>query len=137
MERYLGVHGKEKVDKILAAVQESGGTVLQAPTPSIAPFELRVKTRSNEILNLICYAFTANKYKQAGRPEDEHRFQIKYGSEFKRAHQIYVDPTGARTTLMLGVHDDLDVFIAVDPTVHNPTWFSSSVEFKQADLKKG
>ena len=136
MERYFGVLGKKRVERIIAAVEASGGSVLDAPNPSIAPFELRIKTSSNEILDLICYAFTANKYKQAGRPKDEHRFQIKYGSEFKRPHQVFVDPTGARTTLMFGVHDDLDIFIAVDPTAHNPTWFSSSVEFKQADLKK-
>jgi len=137
MERYFRVRGKERVRRILDAIQASGGVVLDAPDPSVAPFEFRVKTRSGEVLNLLCYVFTANKYKQRGRPADEHRFQIKYGSEFKRAHQIYVDPSGGQTTLMFGVHDDLDVFVAVDPTAHNPTWFSSSVEFKEADLQEG
>ena len=121
MERYFGVRGKARVRRILTAVEESGGTVISEPNPSIAPFEFDVKTRHDEILNLVCYAFTANKYKQGGRPSDEHRFQIKYGSEFERAHQVFVDPTGTKTTLMFGIHDELDAFVAVDPTTHNPT----------------
>ena len=137
MERYFGIKGKKKVAKILSAIEASGGTVLEAPNPSIAPFEIGVKTRSGEVLNLICYAFAANRYRQKGRPKDEHRFQIKYGSEFDRAHPVYIDPTGMRTTLMFGIHDEMDVFVAVDPVAHNPTWFSSSVEFKEPDLHKG
>src|SRR5438128_563954 len=96
MERYFGVKGKANVRRILAAVEESGGQVIDGPNPSVAPFEFGVKTRSGEVLNLVCYAFTANEYRQRGRPSDEHRFQIKYGSEFKRAHSIYLDPTNAR-----------------------------------------
>jgi hypothetical protein len=35
---------------------------------------------------------------------------------------------------MFGVHEELPLFIAVDPAMHNPTWFSRSIEFKEADL---
>lgn len=137
MERYFGVRGKARVQRILNAVEVAGGIVLEAPDPSIAPFEFRVKTPLGDTLHLICYAFTANEYGQGRRPPDEHRLQVKYGSEFKRPHEIYVDSIGAKTTLLFGVHDDLDVFIAVDPAAHNPTWFSSSIEFKGEDAKKG
>src|SRR5262249_51702030 len=46
------------------------------------------------------------------------------------------DATRARITLFFGVHDELPVFVAADPSMHNPTWFSSSVEFKADDLRR-
>lgn len=140
-DRYLGVHGEGNVARILDAVAKSGGRVVRAPDPSIAPFELTVRTPTGEEIELICYAFTANQYKQGGRPSDEHRFQIKYGSDFSRYHRIFIDQTGRRVTLFFGVHKEENLFVAVDPVMHNPTWFSSSVEFKAHDLaeagKKG
>jgi hypothetical protein len=136
MERYFGVKGRRNLERIIAAIEASGGSMLHVSSAGVAPFEVRVKTRYSETLDLVCYAFTANKYRQAGRPSDEHRFQVKYGSDFKRPHSIYIDPSNSRTTLMFGVHDELDIFVAVDPTAHNPTWFSSSIEFKEDDLEK-
>lgn len=124
------------MDAIAAAIEQSGGQIVQAPSPSVAPFEFDVRLPDGKPLSLVCYAFTANKYRQEGRPLDEHRLQVKYGSEFHRPHKIYIDPEGAKTTLFFGVHDDEDLFIAVDPALHNPTWFSSSIEFKHADVKR-
>ncbi len=89
-----------------------------------------------ELIELVCYAFTANKYRQQGRPADEHRFQIKYGSEFDRYHHLYFDPKGERVTLMFGLHLEMGLFVGVDPRMHSPTWFSSSVEFKTAALER-
>ena len=37
---------------------------------------------------------------------------------------------------MFGVHLELNLFIAVDPRVHTPTWFSRSVEFKTENLEE-
>src|SRR5207247_1574935 len=103
--------------------------------PRKGPFEFVVRTPTSERLEMVCYAFTANKYRQQGRPADEHRFQIKYGSEFDRYHTIFIDPQGYKLTLMFGVHVELGLFVAVDPRMHNPTWFSSSVEFKSRDME--
>jgi hypothetical protein len=135
MERYYGVHGRKRVEAIAAAIELSGGQVVRAPSPSVAPFEFDVRLPDGKPLSLVCYAFTANKYRQGGRPADEHRLQVKYGSEFHRAHEIFIDPKGAKTTLFFAVHDDEDLFIAVDPALHNPTWFSSSIELKHADVR--
>ena len=135
MEQYVGVHGKKRVDAIAAAITASGGEVVRAPSPSVAPFEFDVILPNKKSLKLICYAFTANKYDQEGRPLDEHRMQVKYGSDFKRLHDIYIDSRRRKTTLFFGVHDDEDLFIAADPAMHNPTWFSSSIEFKEADVQ--
>jgi hypothetical protein len=136
VERYQRVQGQKRVDAIAAAIEVSGGQIVKAPLPSIAPFEFDVRLPDGNPLSLICYAFTANKYTQEGRPLDEHRLQVKYGSDFDRLHDVYIDPKRASTTLFFGVHDDKDLFIAMDPALHNPTWFSSSIEFKDADVRR-
>lgn len=141
MERYRGVHGARNVEAIAAALEESGATILRRPDPSIAPFEFTVLTPDKEQLELVCYAFTANKYRQGGRANDEHRMQVKYGSEFDRYHDLFIDRTGRRITLMIGWHQEEGIFVAVDPQMHNPTWFSRSIEFKDEHVtavqKKG
>ena len=135
MERYSGVQGKRNVARIEAALEASGATILSRANPSVAPFEFTIKSPAGEVHELVCYAFTANEYKQKGRPAGEHRFQVKYGSEFDRYHELYFDPSRRKVTLMFGVHHELDLFIAVDPEMHNPTWFSMSVEFKVEELE--
>lgn len=135
MKRYEGARGKKNVSAIEKAIERSGGVIVNAANPSIAPFELTVQLPSRAHMELVCYAFTANQYKQKGRPKDEHRFQVKYGSDFKRPHEIYIDESRRRITLFFGYHEELDLFIAVDPAMHNPTWFSSSIEFKEEDLQ--
>jgi len=134
MERYKGVLGRQNVAKICEAIELCGATILVQPDPSVAPYELRIRTPHGQEVDLVCYAFTANEYRQKGRPPGEHRFQLKYGSEFKRSHDIFFDPHRRRVTLMFGVHHEQDLFVCVDPQMHNPTWFSMSVEFKEAEL---
>lgn len=134
MERYRVVRREAVVERIEDALKSSGAEVLESADPRTAPFRFVIRTQTGERLELVCYAFTANKYGQRGRPADEHRFQIKYGSEFDRYHTISIDRKGQKVTLMFGVHLELGLFIAVDPRMHTPTWFSSSVEFKTRDI---
>jgi hypothetical protein len=129
------------VEAISAALKASGAKILSAPDspPKTAPFLYSVELPSGERVNLVCYAFTANKYEQAGRPTDEHRLQVKYGSDFKRYHYLYFDPSEKTITLFFGFHLEEKIFVAVDPRAHNPTWFSKSIEFKDehvAQIKK-
>lgn len=135
MERYRVVKRELIVRRIEEALRAGGAEILEDADPRTAPFEFVVRTATGERIELICYAFTANKYRQLGRPADEHRFQIKYGSEFHRYHRIFIDPRGRKVTLMFGVHLEANVFVAVDPRMHSPTWFSSSVEFKDRDVE--
>ncbi len=131
MQRYT-VRRSEEVDWIKRALERSGATIVRAPDGRTAPFEFVIGTPSGEELELVCYAFYAKRYEQAEgdrvRPENEHRFQIKYGNDLSGYHDVYIDPTGRKITLMFGVHIDLDLAIAVDPAMHNPTRFSVSVE---------
>lgn len=141
METY-NVQGKGPVvEAITAALKASGAKILRAPDskPRKAPFLYSVELPSGERVDLVCYAFTANKYEQGKRPTDEHRLQVKYGSEFTRYHYLYFDPAEKAITLFFGVHLDEKIFVAVDPRAHNPTWFSKSIEFKDehvAQIKK-
>lgn len=128
------VRGHRNVERIVAAVEESGGAVLSRPDPTSAPYEMTVRTPQGEDIELVCYAFTASKSSQRGRPEDAHRFQIKYGSDRPRYHRLSFDPSGRRVTLFFGVHHELKLFVAVDPAKHDPTWFPSIIEVSAGDL---
>lgn len=140
LERYSGVRGRANVAKVTEALRRSGAKILSEPDPRVAPFEYAIELPNGERRQLVCYAFTANKYGQQGRPDGEHRFQIKYGGDFQRYHELFIDPSRDRNkrkiTLLFGVHHELDLFVAVDPLMHTPTWFSMSVEFKDEDLQR-
>lgn len=129
MKRYRVSASSRKpiVDFFTQALSNSGYEILSPPNPGLAPFELTARTPAGKEIELVCYAFLANKYRQQNRPKDEHRFQIKYGSDFKSYHEIFVDPKRNKRTLMFGAHLDEGVFVAVDPAMHNPTWFSKSI----------
>jgi hypothetical protein len=131
------VSGKQPiVDQLSAGLEGCGIEIISRPDPKVAPFQYKVKLPSGERVELVCYAFLANEYKQGGRPPGEHRFQVKYGSEFKRAHDIFIDPNREVVTLFIGVHLEEKIFVAADPAIHNPTWFSSSVEFNIEDIRR-
>ena len=127
---FYSVNRKRELGLILEALEASGAKVLSTPSPNIAPFVINILSPAGEELELICYAFSANKYRQRARPSDEHRFQIKYGSDFHRYHNIYLPAEDHQVTLMFGIHLREKIIVAVDPQMHNPTWFSRSVEFK-------
>jgi hypothetical protein len=133
VERYRVVRRDAIVERIADAVKTSGAEVLKSANPRTAPFEFVIRTPTGERLELVCYAFAANNYRRSGR-SDRHHFQIRYRSESDRVHQLYFDPRGKKTTLLFGVHLDMGLFVAVDPRMHNPTWFPRSVAFKTRDL---
>lgn len=135
MKRYRVVRRAAIVAAIGEALRRSGATVIRDADPTLAPFEFTIRTPSDEQLDLVCYAFLANRYAQGGRPKDEHRFQIKYGSDFRGYHKLFFDHSGNKITLLFGVHLERNLFVVVDPQMHNPTRFSVSVEFKEDELR--
>jgi len=132
--RTYAVRRPNEVKFIQAALECSGFRVLEEPTPKLAPFVWVVVSPWGERLKLIVYAFRANKYKQKGRSGDEHRFQVKYGGDLSGYHEIYFPSNEREITLFLGVHFEEEILVAVDPCLHNPTRFSSSIEFKDHDV---
>jgi len=121
-------------------LRAGGATLLEQPDPSSAPFEYVILMPSRERLRLIVYMFRATKYHSGvhrERPQDEHRFQIKYGSDFTDYHGLELPTPGDKSTvtLFVGVHLEEGVVVGCDPSMHNPTWFSKSVEFKQEQVE--
>lgn len=134
-EKYRVTGKGPVVAMITKALESCGVQILRHPDIRSAPFEYTLKLPGGERIELVCYAFLANKYRQKSRPPNEHRFQVKYGNEFDRPHEIYIDPAREVVTLFMGVHLEEGIFIACDPAMHTPTWFSSSVEFKTEDIE--
>lgn len=122
---------KPLIEWIVDALHECGCMVLHTPDPTEAPYRFVFTTPQGERVGIVVYAFLANNKVIKNRPRDEHRFQIKYGSDFSGLHKIWQDPFGLYTTLFLGINPEDGFFVAADPVVHNPTRFSVSVEFKQ------
>lgn len=135
MRRYIGLRRSSIVARIEQALRECAAEILVRATPTTAPFEFTVKTPSGYQRELVCYAFTANRQGSAGKPSERHRFRIGYGSGSDRCHELHFDPRGTKITLLFGVHLEMDLFVAVDPRMHSPTWFHRSVEFKTRDLE--
>jgi hypothetical protein len=79
----------------------------------------------------VAYAFFANSRLTHNRPADEHRFQLKYGSKDGQLHELWQDPCGLYTTLLVGINTELGFFVGADPMLHSPTRLFISIEFKQ------
>ncbi|MGD9528886.1 hypothetical protein [Pseudonocardia sp.] len=124
-------------ERLLRAVEVSGGRLIYASQPDRAPVYLGVETPSGERVGVLAYPFTANQVLTKGRPADEHRLQIRYGSEkswTEREHPLGRDIAYTDTTLVLGVHVDLNLFVGLDPALYNPLPMGISVEFKQSQV---
>jgi hypothetical protein len=133
-------YGVSKADKaplldfLLHALRESGCTPIHVPNADRAPFRLTFETPSGERVGIIAYMFLANSRPTKNRPDDEHRFQIKYGSDLSGYHEIWQDPFGLYTTLLFGINPERGIIVAADPVLNNPTRFSVSKEFKENDV---
>ncbi len=134
MERWTGVRRKGEARAISAALIAAGVRIVEAASGTDAPLVYRVVMPRGEELTLICYAFSANKYRQRNRPAGEHRFQIKYGDLGPTYHKLHVPAAKSEVTLLFGWHEERGTFVGADPEMHNPTRFSSSVEFKTHNL---
>jgi hypothetical protein len=116
---------------IWKALEASGCTVLRMSEFGTAPFQVTFETPSGYRMGIVAYAFLANQRVTKNRPVDEHRFQIKYGSKDGRLHNLWQDPYGLYTTLLLGINPEQEFFVGLDPVLNSPTRFFISKEFKQ------
>jgi len=135
VRRFSGLRRSNIVTRIGQALRECGAEILVQADPTTAPFEFTVTTPTGIQRELVCYAFTANRYRRGGGLSDRHGFRIMYGGGSGRCQQLYFDPRGKKTTLLFGVHLEVGLFVGVDPRMHSPTWFPRSVGFKTSDLE--
>jgi hypothetical protein len=119
------------LDFMLQALRGEGCQILYCSSPSEAPFRITFETRDGERLGIVAYAFLANSKPTKNRPLDEHRFQLKYGSKDGLLHDLWQDPFGLYTTLLVGINTEHGFFVGYDPVLHSPTLFFISLEYKQ------
>ncbi len=91
-------------------------------------------------MGVVAYAFRVTRTPTKNRPSDERSFQIKYGSKEDYAednsHELWQDPLGLFTTLLVGIDPNERFFVAADPALHNPTKFFIRLEFKDDDAER-
>lgn len=115
---------------ILDGLRASKCRVIFASDPGVAPFRITFETPDGERMGVVAYAFLANRKVTKNRPKDERRFQIKYGSDKSGIHELWQDPLGLYTTLLVGIDPQDGIFIGADPIQNSPTRFFKSIEFK-------
>lgn len=112
----------------------AGCKIIHSSPPDKAPFIVAFETPSGERMGVVAYAFLATRTPTKNRPDDERSFQIKYGSKASYAdensHDLWQDPLGMFTTLLLGIDPESGFCISADPIVHSPTKFFIRLEFK-------
>jgi hypothetical protein len=122
------------LDFIVDALISCGCSIVYRPPSNIAPYRIVFDTKDGSRMGIIAYAFFANSKVTRHRPDDEYRFQVKYGSKDGRLHSLWQDPYGLYTTLFLGIDPETKFFVGADPVLHSPTKFFVSIEFKSANV---
>lgn len=123
------------LDFIARGLEQGGCRVLKTSDPSEAPFRITFEDSHGLRHGVIVYAFFANSKDTKNRPSDEHRFQIKYGKKDGLEHEIWQDPYQIYTTLLVGIDLEREIFVGIDPVLHQFTKFFISIEFKRAEVE--
>ncbi len=119
---------------ITSALEAAGCEIIHRSSPDRAPFIVAFQTPSGERMGIVAYAFLATRTPTKNRPPDERSFQIKYGSKDSYAeensHELWQDPLGMFTTLLVGIDPERGFCVSADPILHSPTKFFIRLEFK-------
>jgi hypothetical protein len=124
-------------ERVLRAIDLSGGQVLYASGPDRAPFYFGVQTDRDERLGLLVYPTDFRKTRTQNRPLNENRGQVRYGGQESWAqgdHSVAFDFASVDTTLLVGIDLERDVFIGLDPHLWNPLPLGISYYAKDAQL---
>src|SRR5579885_3511580 len=105
------------IDFMRGALEASGCRIIRFSDPTEAPFRFTFETPEGERMGVVAYAFLANSKLTKNRPDDEHRFQVKYGPDDKTLHTIWSDPFSLYTTLFVGIDPERGVFVGADPNL--------------------
>lgn len=137
--RQYRLSGRRDIHAFLhRAIEASGAEVLYSSSPTRAPYVFGVQPYRDQPGCLVVYAFRCNPAPIRGRPPDEHRVQIRYGSEstWGEEHPLAEDPTGSDVTLVLGVHLEAELFLGLAPLLYSDLPMGISVEFKEESVRE-
>jgi hypothetical protein len=118
------------IDFVVEGLAAAGCRVLHRPSARLAPFRFVIETPWAERIGVVMYLFRSTSVVTRNRPDDEARFQVKYGPDTKEEHFLFDDPYGLYTTIFAGIDLERGICVAADPRMHNPTRFFISVEYK-------
>lgn len=117
-----------------SALTSAGCKIVHSSSVEQAPFVVVFETSGGERMGIVAYAFLATRTPTKNRPADERSFQIKYGSKENYAdensHELWQDPLGMFTTLLVGIDPKSGLCVSADPIIHSPTKFFIRLEFK-------
>lgn len=115
------------------ALEASRCRILRRSDAGHAPFRIAFQTPNGERMGILAYAFYAGNELTKNRPPDEYRLQAKYGKkEQPNIHELWQDPYGVYTTLLVGISPQQRFFVGFDPVLHSPTKLFISLEFKES-----
>lgn len=117
---------------ILDALTRCGCRVLHEPDPGVAPYRFTFLTPDGERLGIMVYAFFANSKATRNRPDDEHRFQVKYSSKTDGLHELWQDPHLLYTTLFCGIDPNRGIFFSLDPIRNDWPNLPPTIEYDQS-----
>jgi hypothetical protein len=133
----VGASAKEPLLRFIReALEKRGCTIRYTSGANRAPFHVVFDMPGGERLSVLIYAFRANSRRTNKRPEDEHRFQVKYGGDLSGVIDVAVDRLGITTTIFVGIDLERKVFVAADPLMNNPSPMSRSIEFKTEHVEQ-
>lgn len=119
------------LDFLVEGLKAAGCAILHVSDPAFAPFLITYETPLGDRQGVLAYAFFANSKLTKNRPEDEHRFQIKYGSDSKALLPLEQDPSRLVTTIFVGIDTERGIMVGADPVLHDQTPMFISLEFKR------
>lgn len=130
-------HREPLLQFIHQALAGAGCRVIHSSDAGHAPFRISFETAAGERMGIIAYAFFANQRLTVNRPGDEYRFQLKYGDkQDKNLHELWQDPYGLYTTVLVGISPTERFFVGFDPVLHSPTKHYISLEFKSSFVEE-
>jgi hypothetical protein len=130
-------HREPLLQFIYEALIRSGCRVIHSSDAAYAPFRVSFETAAGERMGIVAYAFFANQKLTVNRPGDEYRFQLKYGDkQDKNLHELWQDPYGLYTTVLVGISPTERFFVGFDPVLHSPTKHYISLEFKRSFVEE-
>ncbi len=128
------------IDYMTGGLRAVGCRIIHTSTPDLAPFVLVIETPARERIGVVAYAFLATRTPTTNRPADERSFQIKYGSKQDYAddnvHELWQDPLGMFTTVLLGIDPAHGYCVSADPVIHSPTKFFIRLELKDEHARR-
>lgn len=102
--------------------------------PNEAPFRITFETPQGERVGVVAYAFFARPFKTKIAQPMKYCINLRYGCKNTGEHELWQDPRGLNTTLLLGINFEQAFFVGADPILHSPTKMGVSIRFRQKDV---